>query len=151
MLFRSVLEKGDVHAAKKIAAWLTSDVQAMVVAQKITWDDAKLDGQSMLVLAAMVEDKKVSSTAAKQILEELVLRGGDPLKIAEDKKLLQVSDEGAVGKIVDAVIADNPQAVADVKAGEMKAIGYLVGQVMKHSKGQANPSLAQKLLKEKIG
>ncbi len=147
----TVLEKGDVHAAKKIAAWLTSDVQAMVVAQKITWDDAKLDGQSMLVLAAMVEDKKVSSTAAKQILEELVLRGGDPLKIAEDKKLLQVSDEGAVGKIVDAVIADNPQAVADVKAGEMKAIGYLVGQVMKHSRGQANPSLAQKLLKEKIG
>ena len=146
-----VLEQGDVHAAKKIAAWLTSDVQALVVAQKLAWDEAILDASALLKLAAMAEEAIISSTAAKQILEELVRKGGDPVKIAESKRLLQVSDEGAIGKIVDAVIADNPKAVADVKAGEMKAIGFLVGQVMKQSKGQANPSLAQKLLKAKIG
>ena len=72
--------------------------------------------------------------------------------IAEAKNLLQVSDEGAVAEIVDAVLADPASAssIADIKAGKEKAIGYLVGQVMKRSRGQANPALAQKLIREKL-
>lgn len=77
---------------------------------------------------------------------------GSPMKIAEAKKLLQVSDEGAVTAIVDEVINDPAcaKAVADFKAGEEKVIGFLVGQVMKKSKGQANPSMAQQILRQKL-
>ncbi|MCA9339645.1 MAG: Asp-tRNA(Asn)/Glu-tRNA(Gln) amidotransferase subunit GatB, partial [Candidatus Saccharibacteria bacterium] len=72
--------------------------------------------------------------------------------IAEAKNLLQVSDENAIGEIVDAVMADEASAasIADIKAGKDKAIGYLVGQVMKKSQGQANPALAQNLIRERL-
>jgi aspartyl-tRNA(Asn)/glutamyl-tRNA(Gln) amidotransferase subunit B len=99
----------------------------------------------------LVAANKLSSTAAKEVLAELLKSGGDPETIAADKKLLQVSDEGAIAKIVEQVLNDNPQAAEDVKNGETKAIGFLVGQVMKASKGQANPSLAQDLIKSQLG
>jgi aspartyl-tRNA(Asn)/glutamyl-tRNA(Gln) amidotransferase subunit B len=69
---------------------------------------------------------------------------------AQQKGYIQVSDEGEIAKIVAQVIKDNPQAAADVKNGEMKAIGFLVGQVMKASKGKANPQLAQDLIKKQL-
>ena len=82
-----------------------------------------------------------------------MLKSGDaPRMIAEAKNLLQVSDEGAIAAIVDAVLADPASAtsLADIRAGKDKAIGYLVGQVMKQSRGQANPALAQKLIRERL-
>ena len=75
-----------------------------------------------------------------------------PRDIAKERNLLQVSDESAIAAIVDDVMNDPASAasIADIKAGKDKAIGYLVGQVMKRSKGQANPSLAQKLIRERL-
>ena len=78
----------------------------------------------------------------------MIKSGDSPDKIAESKNLLQVSDEDEIAKIVQQVIADNPKAAEDVKAGEAKAIGFLVGQVMKESKGKANPGLAADLIKK---
>ncbi len=135
---------------KKIANWLVSDVQGLVANGEADWDSLKLDSQAFVELAQMTESNKVSSTGAKTILFELVKSGGEPAKIAEDKNLLQVSDEGAIAKIVADVLAANPQAAADVKNGEMKAIGFLVGQVMKASQGKANPGLAQELIKKQL-
>jgi aspartyl-tRNA(Asn)/glutamyl-tRNA(Gln) amidotransferase subunit B len=101
-------------------------------------------------------DKKLSSNNADAILFDLA-RGGShfgadqsPAAVAQDKGYIQVSDEGAIAKIVAQVLADNPQAAADVRNGEMKAIGFLVGQVMKASRGQANPGLAQELIKRQL-
>ena len=107
---------------------------------------------NLIKLAQMLDDKKVSSTAGKEIFAEMLKADADPMQIAEDKKLLQVSDEGAIEKIVDEVIADTAcaKAVADFKAGQEKVIGFLVGQVMKKSKGQANPSMAQQILRQKL-
>lgn len=135
---------------KRVANWLASEVQALVAAEKTTWDDANLDSEAFQKLANLAEEGKVSSTGAKVILAEIVTNGGDPDVIAKDNNLLQVSDEGAIAKIVDQVIADNPKAAEDIKKGEMKAIGFLVGQVMKASKGQANPGMAQKLIKDRL-
>ena len=109
----------------------------------------ELEDPSFIKLSQMVSDNKLSSTTAKDVLAELLKSGGDPEKIAVDKNLLQVSDEGAIAKIVEQVLADNPKAAEDVKNGEMKAIGFLVGQVMKASKGQScqpivGPRLDQK-------
>lgn len=95
----------------------------------------------------------MNSNQATALIQELLKLNDIPKdidKFAEEKGLLQVSDEGAIAKIVEKVIADNPQAADDVKGGEMKAIGFLVGQVMKASKGQANPQLAQKLIKKQL-
>lgn len=135
---------------KRVANWLTSEVQGLVAGGETDWEGLKLDAEALVNLATMTEQNKVSSTGAKTILFELVQNGGNPAKIAEDQNLLQVSDEGAIAKIVADVLAANPQAAADVQAGEMKAIGFLVGQVMKASQGKANPGLAQELIKKQL-
>ena len=100
----------------------------------------------------LTEKAEISSTNAKELFNELLAGATHPRKLAEEKNLLQVSDEGAIAAIVDEVLSDPASAasIADIKAGKDKAIGYLVGQVMKRSKGQANPSLAQKLMRERL-
>lgn len=135
---------------KKIANWLVTDVQAVLTDAEQSWETLKLDPDHLLALAQMTADKLVSSTAAKTVLLEMLKTGQSPESIAKAKNVLQVSDEGEIAKIVAQVLADNPQAAQDVKNGEAKAIGFLVGQVMKASKGQANPALAQELIKKRI-
>lgn len=110
------------------------------------------DVADLLALVDMVEKSEVTSNAATELFGELMNGAHDPRVIAEERGLLQNSDEDAIAAIVDAVLADpaSAQAVADIQAGNDKAIGYLVGQVMKQSKGQANPSLAQKLIRERL-
>ncbi len=96
---------------------------------------------------------KLSSTNAKALLTDLLETDVVPEVIedyAQQKGYIQVSDEGAIAKIVATVLKDNAQAAEDVKNGEMKAIGFLVGQVMKQSKGKANPQLAQRLIKKQL-
>jgi len=86
------------------------------------------------------------------VFNELLIRNESPRAIAEAKNLLQVSDEGAIAAIVDEVLADpaSSKAVEDIRAGNDKAIGFLVGQIMKKSQGKANPALAQKLIRERL-
>ena len=96
----------------------------------------------------MVTDGKVSSRGAKDILAMIVLKDESPMKIAEDKGLIQNHDEGALKEIVQKVIDTNPNVVATYKGGKENALMSLVGQIMKETKGSANPSLVQKLLKE---
>lgn len=136
------------ETAKRISNWLATDVQAMVANEAVSWQTVNLDVDNLGQLSDMVAGNKVSSTGAKVVLEEIVLNGGNPQKIAEDKDVLQVSDEGEITKIVELVLKQNPQAAEDIKNGETKAVGFLVGQVMKVSKGQANPGLAQELIKK---
>ncbi len=102
---------------------------------------------------ALIEDDKLSSSRAKDLIGDVFTLNAVPKDIgalAEEKGYIQVSDEGEIAKIVGQVIKDNPKAADDVKNGEMKAVGFLVGQVMKASKGQANPSLAQKLIRKQL-
>lgn len=148
---QDVLVKASPDEVKRIANWLASDVQALVGEEKVSWDDAKLDLDAFMQLNAMVENSEMSSTGAKAVLAVLVEHGGDPLTIAKERDLLQVSDEGEIEKIVQQVIHDNPKAAEDIKNGEMKAIGFLVGQIMKESKGKANPGMAQRHIKKQLG
>lgn len=139
---------GGSHA-KRVAFWLLqpqSDDTADTAEE-----NPQVSDENLIKLSQMVEDNKLSSTAAKEVLAELLKTNSDPEKIAESKNLLQVSDEGAIAEIVAQVLADNPKAADDVKNGEMKAIGFLTGQVMKLSQGKANPALAQQLIKKQLG
>ncbi|HET6925099.1 MAG TPA: Asp-tRNA(Asn)/Glu-tRNA(Gln) amidotransferase subunit GatB, partial [Candidatus Saccharimonadales bacterium] len=113
--------------------------------------EAKNVNAQLIKLSQMVEANKLSSTAAKEVLAEVLKTGADPEQVAGDKNLLQVSDEGAIAEIVAKVLAENEKAATDVKSGEMKAIGFLVGQVMKQSQGKANPAMAQELIKKQLG
>lgn len=136
--------------AKVIANWVTGDLLKLVSDGSLTWEQVISAGGRLHILASMYLEDKLSSTSAKELLAEVV-RGADPEKLADEKNLLQVSDEGAIEKIVAEVLAENEKAAEDVKNGEMKAIGFLVGQVMKKSKGQANPGLAQQIIKKQLG
>jgi aspartyl-tRNA(Asn)/glutamyl-tRNA(Gln) amidotransferase subunit B len=111
-------------------------------------------GEIYLAVYDMVQANQLSSTNAKTLLSDLLETDVLPEDIeayAKQKGLLQVSDEGEITGIVKQVLSDNPKAAEDVHSGETKAIGFLVGQVMKQSKGQANPSLAQDLIKKQLG
>ena len=105
---------------------------------------------------SLIKSNKLSSTNAKQLIQHFLNPDTVNMKAGVEENasslgLIQVSDEGEIIKIVDQVLVDNAKAAEDVKNGEMKAIGFLVGQVMKLSKGKANPSMAQELIKKQLG
>jgi aspartyl-tRNA(Asn)/glutamyl-tRNA(Gln) amidotransferase subunit B len=141
----------DDQASKRIALWLAGDVQALVAGGITDWDSLDLKMEDWLALVKLVEDGELSATNAKKVVEKLVVGGGDPRVIAKEENLLQVSDQGEIEKIVQSVITANPKAADDVRSGEMKAIGFLVGQIMKESGGKANPGLVQEMIKTELG
>lgn len=137
---------------RRILNWLIIDIQGRVSGGDDSWDDKQLLPEHLVALAEMAEKGEISSNSAVTILHEVLATGDDPRMVAEGKNLIQMSDEGAIAAIVDEVLADPTSAasVADIKAGKDKAIGFLVGQIMKKSKGQANPALAQKLIRDRL-
>ncbi|QQS19677.1 Asp-tRNA(Asn)/Glu-tRNA(Gln) amidotransferase subunit GatB [Candidatus Saccharibacteria bacterium] len=146
-------EAGPEHA-KRVAFWLMrpqSDDPDNVSEVEPTEENHESQVKNLIALSHMVADNKLSSTAAKEVLDEVLKNGENPEKVAEAKNLLQESDESAISAIVQQVVAANPKAATDVQRGEMKAIGFLVGQVMKQSKGKANPALATELIKKHLG
>lgn len=148
-LIKTIQQEAGDETARRVAHWFVSansgegDQHVVVL---------NYETGSYIQLADMVQKNELSSTAAKEVFLELLEGAQDPRAIAEAKNLLQVSDESAVLEVVDAVLADpaSAQSVADIKAGQDKAIGYLVGQIMKRSAGKANPALAQKLIRQRI-
>lgn len=135
---------------KLAANWLMGDVLGYLNAQQKELADIQLTPEQLGKMIALIEKGTISSKIAKQVFSELVTNGGDPETIVKEKGLVQISDEGQLAEIVARVVENNPQSVADFKNGKDRAIGYLVGQVMKETKGKANPQLVNKLLREEI-
>jgi len=132
----------------KISNWITTNVQGYMAKNPST--DSHLHFSQLEQLVDMTFSDQLSSSNAKVVLKELINHGGSPRKIAEELNLIQVSDSSEIDPIVDKVIEDNPKAANDVKSGEHKAIGFLVGQVMKASKGKANPKMVTEAIKRKV-
>jgi len=116
----------------------------------ITLANLKFKPEAILELAGLVEAKTISSSAAQQVFAEMFDTGKSPAVIVQEKGLAQVSDTGAIEKFCDEAIAANPGPVADFKAGKAAALNFLKGQVMKLSKGKANPALAGEILERKL-
>jgi aspartyl-tRNA(Asn)/glutamyl-tRNA(Gln) amidotransferase subunit B len=116
----------------------------------LTLADLKFKPEALVELAGLVEAKTISSSAAQQVFAEMFETGKSPDAIVQEKGLAQVSDTGAIEKFCDEVIAANPGPVADFKAGKGAALNFLKGQVMKLSKGKANPGLAGEVLERKL-
>lgn len=136
--------------AKAVANWIMGDLLGYLNANNLELADVKVTGRGLGEMISLIEKGTISGKIAKTVFKEMLETGSDPQTIVAEKGLVQISDEGAIRVIVQAVIDANPGPVADVLGGNAKAIGFLVGQVMKQSKGKANPALANQLLAEMI-
>lgn len=134
--------------AKSVSNWIMGDLLGYLNANNLELSQVKITGQGLGEMIGLIEKGTISSKIAKTVFKEMLESGKLPAQIVEEKGLVQISDEGAIKGIVEQVVANNPQSVEDYKAGKQKAIGFLVGQVMKESKGKANPALVNKLLVE---
>jgi aspartyl-tRNA(Asn)/glutamyl-tRNA(Gln) amidotransferase subunit B len=147
-LVSDVLAQGGTKAAKRVANWISSNLTN----EDDTTEIKTANADDLVELCDMTEKAEITSNAATELFNLLMNGARAPRNLAKEKNLLQVSDEGAIAAIVDEVLADpaSSKAVADIKAGNDKAIGFLVGQIMKKSQGKANPGLAQKLIRERL-
>jgi aspartyl-tRNA(Asn)/glutamyl-tRNA(Gln) amidotransferase subunit B len=149
----AINDRFDADVTKRVFNWFSSTSADEIDVSAV---ESGLVGPLRLSeLSQMVGDNKLSSTGAKEIFLALfdeAHTGKMPEDIAREKNLLQVSDEGAIAAIVDEVLSDptSAKAVEDIRNGNDKVIGFLVGQVMKKSQGKANPALAQKLIRERL-
>jgi aspartyl-tRNA(Asn)/glutamyl-tRNA(Gln) amidotransferase subunit B len=116
----------------------------------LTFSDLKFNSKDLIELAGLIDAKTISSSIAQQVFAEMFETGKSPTKIVQEKGLAQVSDTGAIEKFCDEAIAANPNPVADYKAGKVAALNSLKGQVMKLSKGKANPALVGEILERKL-
>lgn len=132
----------------RVANWIASNLSIEEETSKVI-SPSVVD---LLDLTGMTERSEISSNSASELFNALMNGATNPKKIAEERNLLQVSDENTIAAIVDEVMADpaSQKAIEDIRGGHEKAIGYLVGQIMKLSKGKANPALAQKLIRERL-
>ncbi len=151
VLVNKVLELAGNDAARRVAHWFASAVSSGSEEDAVI--ASNFSPESYVELSEMVAKNELSSTAAKEVFNELLVSEKTAREIAEAKNLIQVSDEGAILAIVEEVLADpaSAKSIEDIKAGQEKAIGFLVGQVMKKSQGKANPAMAQQMIRAKIG
>lgn len=149
-----VQQLGGDALAKRIAHWFASSMNTNDLGDGTTRNmtDNLISVEYLLELAEMVEANEINSTNAKELFTTLMTESLSPRQLAVTRGMIQVSDEEEIAKIVDEVLADpsSAQSLEDIRNGKDKAIGYLVGQIMKKSKGQANPSLAQRLIRERL-
>ncbi|OUS78331.1 aspartyl/glutamyl-tRNA amidotransferase subunit B [Paenibacillus sp. MY03] len=136
--------------AKAVANWVMGDLLGYLNANNLELSDVKLTGQGLGEMIGLLEKGTINGKIAKTVFKAMLENGKLPGQIVEEQGLVQISDEGAILAIVDAVIERNPQSVEDFRAGKEKAIGFLVGQIMKETKGKANPALVNKMLLDRL-
>jgi len=135
---------------KTVANWVLGEISKTCNEKKCEIGDLGLTVESMVELISLIENKTISTSAGKQVFEEMLKGNLNPAQIVKDLGLAQVSDTGALEAIVDEVLAANEKAVEDFKNGKTNVLGFLVGQCMKKSKGQGNPGILKELLTAKL-
>ena len=140
----------DYNDPKITANWILGDVYSYLNKNNLTIKDFKLSTSNLAKLLTLLKEGKISSKQGKEIFNIIIETNEDPETIAKAKGMVQESDEGLIMEYINEVLRDNPQAIATYKSGRDNILGFLVGQVMKKSKGKANPAITSKLLKEEI-
>ncbi len=135
---------------KAVANWVINNLRARMAETHCSLDQVKIKPPHIQELVTLVETGKISSKIAQDVFGEMFLTGNSPDSIVQQKGLLQVSDTGAIEKLCDEVIAANAKSADDYKAGKVAALNFLKGQVMKLSKGKANPNLVGETLERKL-
>ena len=147
-----LFEKAEVITgnAKAVANWILSDISRILNEKEMEPDQIPFTAEELAKVIQLIEKGTISSAIAKKVVEELFENPKDPEKIIEEKGWLQISDEGAILAVVQKILEANPQSVADFKAGKDRALGFLVGQAMKETKGKANPQMLNKMFKDEL-
>ncbi|MBT8202629.1 MAG: Asp-tRNA(Asn)/Glu-tRNA(Gln) amidotransferase subunit GatB [Acidimicrobiia bacterium] len=135
--------------AQTVANWLTGEVTALLRRQDLSLEQSGVTGAGLAELAEMVDDGRLSASAAKEVLAGVVAGEGNPESIAAERDLIQVSDVSALEPVVEEVLAANPDAVAKLHEGDGKVIGFLIGQVMRATGGKADPAAVTAILRGK--
>ena len=136
--------------AKAVANWILSDISRIVNEKEMEPDQIPFGATELAKVVELIEKGTISSAIAKKVITELFENPRDPEVIIKENGWIQISDEGAIKEVVLKIIAANPQSVADYKGGKDKAIGFLVGQAMKETKGKANPGMLNKMFVEEL-
>lgn len=135
---------------KLVANWLLSDISRILNEKEIEADQIPFTAGELAKMITLIGKGTISSAIAKKVVEELFENPKDPEEIIKEKGWIQISDEGAIKEVVLKIIQENPGSVADFKAGKDKAVGFLVGQAMKETKGKANPQMLNKMFIEEL-
>jgi aspartyl-tRNA(Asn)/glutamyl-tRNA(Gln) amidotransferase subunit B len=146
--FENMMQEG--ISAKNALTWLTVELLGRFKGE-VNISNSPVDAKKLALLVKRIEDGTISGKAAKEVLDLLMEKGGDVDSAIDTLGLKQVSDTGAIEAICDSVINANQDKVAEYKSGKDKLFGFFVGQVMKESKGSANPAAVNDILKAKLG
>ena len=135
---------------KAVSNWIMSDIIIILYEEGIEADKLPFSAEQLGKLINLIDKKTISTSIAKTVLEEMTVNPKDPEEIIKEKGLIQISDEGAIKEIVLKILEENPQSIADYKAGRDRALGFLVGQAMKQTKGKANPQMLNTMFLEEL-
>jgi aspartyl-tRNA(Asn)/glutamyl-tRNA(Gln) amidotransferase subunit B len=136
--------------AKVVSNWMMSELARLLNAYNMEILQCRVRPEQLTGMLKLIDKGIISGKIAKTVFEEMFMTGNDPEKTIKEKGLLQITDEGAIASIIEEVISQNPKVVDDYQAGKDKALGFLIGQVMKATKGKANPELVNRLFKERL-
>jgi len=143
----------DTEAAKTVANWMLGDLSRLLNASGLDIDDPamKLTPTNFAKLLGLLQSGKISAASAKQVLEETFKSGRDPKRIVEEASLVQITASDEIAAAVERVLAEHAKAADDYRRGKEEALKFLVGQVMRETRGRANPGIVHQLLQEKLG
>ncbi len=146
--FDETLENG--ADAKQASNWLMGEVSAYLNSEKLELAETKLTPENLAGMIRLIADGTISSKIAKKVFRELITNGGEAQEVVEKNGWVQLSDPNKLLPIINEILDNNQQSVDDFKNGKDRAVGFLVGQIMKATKGQANPGVVNKLLKDEL-
>lgn len=136
--------------AKAVANWILSDISRILNEKEMEPEQIPFTTEQLASVVMLIEKGTISSAIAKKVVAELFENPSDPEVMIKEKGWIQISDEGAIKEVVVKILENNPQSVSDFKAGKDKALGFLVGQAMKETKGKANPQMLNKMFLEEL-
>ena len=136
--------------AKQASNWLMGEVSAYLNSEHLDLLETKLTPENLAGMINLIADGTISSKIAKKVFKELIENGGNAKEVVEAKGLVQLSDPAQLLPMINEVLDKNEQSIEDFKNGKDRAVGFLVGQIMKATKGKANPGVVNKLLKEEL-
>ncbi len=146
----SLRSQGEQDIEKQLSNWITVELLGKLNASNKTISESPVSPEQLTELLALMNRGTISGKMAKSVFDEMFSTGNNPEEIVKKKGLIQITDTAEIGKLVEEVIKENPDAVTKIKEGKDRAISHLVGQVMRKTQGKANPQMVNRILKEKI-
>ena len=146
--FEKVVNEGG--AAKSSANWITGDLAAYIKSNRLTFDQLPFQPSELAEMLKMIDNGEISGKIAKEILPELLSKGGSPKQLVKERGLGMIGDPKVIEEIIDQLILKHPNEVESFRSGKKKLLGFFVGQLMKETKGKADPKLANQILNKKL-